>query len=78
MAKRNFKSNDKKWIVVTYHHPVFSASTGRDNPEIRSLWQPIFEEYNIDLALQGMIIPMLGELFTKNLLLLKKIMMVIT
>ena len=47
------KSNDKKWIVVTYHHPVFSASTGRDNPEIRSLWQPIFEEYNIDLALQG-------------------------
>ena len=47
------KSNDKKWIVVTYHHPLFSASTGRDNPEIRSLWQPIFEEYNIDLALQG-------------------------
>ena len=47
------KSNDKKWIVVTYHHPVFSASTGRDNQEIRSLWQPIFEEYNIDLALQG-------------------------
>ena len=47
------KSNDKKWTVVTYHHPVFSASTGRDNPEIRSLWQPIFEEYNIDLALQG-------------------------
>ena len=47
------KSNDKKWTVVTYHHPLFSASTGRDNPEIRSLWQPIFEEYNIDLALQG-------------------------
>ena len=45
--------NDKKWTIVTFHHPIFSASTGRDNPEIRSLWQPIFEEYNIDLALQG-------------------------
>ena len=47
------KSNDKKWVVVTYHHPVFSASTGRDNSELRLLWQPIFEEYNVDLALQG-------------------------
>ena len=47
------KSNDKKWVVVTYHHPVFSASTGRDNSELRLLWQPIFEEYNVYLALQG-------------------------
>ena len=45
--------NEKKWIVITFHHPVFSASTGRDNPELRLLWQPIFEKYNVDLALQG-------------------------
>ena len=32
---------------------VFSASTGRDNPELRSLWQPVFDDYNVDFALQG-------------------------
>ena len=47
------KKNNKKWTVVTYHHPVFSASSGRDNPELRALWKPIFDEYQIDLALQG-------------------------
>ena len=47
------KKNEKKWTIVTYHHPVFSASSMRNNREIRSQWQPIFEEFNLDLALQG-------------------------
>jgi hypothetical protein len=47
------KSNTKKWTVVTYHHPLFSASAGRDNKELRELWKPIFDKYNVDLALQG-------------------------
>ena len=45
--------NDKKWTVVTFHHPIFSASTGRDNPKLRALWKPLFDHYNVDLALQG-------------------------
>ena len=45
--------NDKKWTIVTYHHPIFSASRGRDNPELRMHWQPIFDKYNVDLSLQG-------------------------
>ena len=45
--------NEKKWTVLTYHHPVFSASTGRDNEALRSLWKPIFEKHQVDLALQG-------------------------
>ncbi len=44
---------DKKWVIVTYHHPVFSASTGRDNPDLRLHWKPLFEKYQVDLALQG-------------------------
>ena len=47
------KINDKKWTVVTFHHPIFSASTMRANTEIRSHWKPILEEFNVDLALQG-------------------------
>ncbi|MEC8636836.1 MAG: metallophosphoesterase family protein [Bacteroidota bacterium] len=45
--------NDKKWTIVTFHHPIFSASTGRDNPKLRALWKPLLDHYNVDLALQG-------------------------
>jgi hypothetical protein len=45
--------NPKKWVVVTYHHPLFSASDGRDNEALRSLWKPVFDKYKVDLALQG-------------------------
>jgi hypothetical protein len=45
--------NPKKWTILTYHHPLFSASNGRDNEELRKLWKPIFDKYRVDLALQG-------------------------
>jgi len=45
--------NTKKWTIVTYHHPMFSASEGRENEELRKLWKPIFDKYKVDLALQG-------------------------
>lgn len=41
------------WKIVTHHHPIYSASRGRDNPALRALWQPIYDEYNVDLVLQG-------------------------
>jgi 3',5'-cyclic AMP phosphodiesterase CpdA len=43
----------KKWKVVTFHHPLFSASDGRDNTELRNLWKPILDKYKVDLVLQG-------------------------
>ena len=46
-------NNPKKWTVVTYHHPLFSASGGRDNEELRNLWKPLFDKYQVDIALQG-------------------------
>ena len=46
-------NNPNKWTVVTYHHPLYSASGGRDNEELRSLWKPLFDKYKVDLALQG-------------------------
>ena len=47
------KDNPNKWTIATYHHPIFSASRGRDNVELRSLWKPLFDKYKVDLALQG-------------------------
>lgn len=46
-------SNPKSWTIVSYHHPLFSASNGRDNEALRNLWKPIFDKYRVDLALQG-------------------------
>ena len=45
--------NPNRWTVVTFHHPVYSAAQGRDNKEIRDLWQPVFDKYKVDLVLQG-------------------------
>lgn len=44
---------DKEWKVVTFHHPLFSASDGRDNKEWRELMKPIFDKHKVDLVLQG-------------------------
>jgi len=47
-------SSRPKWTIITFHHPIFSASQkDRDNPELRAAWRPIFEEYGVDLVLQG-------------------------
>lgn len=46
-------NNPNKWTIVTYHHPLFSASDGRDNERLRKIWKPIFDKYKVDLALQG-------------------------
>lgn len=45
--------NPNKWTIVTHHHPMFSVSLGRDNPQLRKYWQPIYEEFGVDLVLQG-------------------------
>jgi hypothetical protein len=47
------KNNPNKWTVVTFHHPVFSVSSGRNNAEIRNAWLPLFEKYDVDLVAQG-------------------------
>lgn len=46
-------SNPQRWTIVTFHHPIYSSKRGRDNRELRDLWQPIFDEYQVDLVLNG-------------------------
>ena len=45
--------NPHPWTIVTMHHPIYSTRYGRDNPWLRKLLQPIFEEYEVDIVLQG-------------------------
>ena len=47
------KNNPHKWVVVFLHHPIYSASTKRDNPDRRNLLKPLFDKYGVDIVLQG-------------------------
>jgi hypothetical protein len=51
--ERTLAENDRPWTIAMYHHPAFSSRPDRDNPEIREHWKPLFDEYGVDLALQG-------------------------
>ncbi|GAA1503947.1 hypothetical protein BJ978_000314 [Agromyces terreus] len=47
------EQSPSKWNVVTFHQPVYSASAGRNEPELRKYWVPVFEKHDIDLVLMG-------------------------
>jgi 3',5'-cyclic AMP phosphodiesterase CpdA len=47
------EDNPNSWTIVAFHHPIFSASRGRDNAKLRGLWQPVFDEHGVDLVLTG-------------------------
>ncbi len=44
---------DATWKFVVYHHPAYSSGPRRDNPEVRNLWGALFDQYHVDVALQG-------------------------
>ncbi|MCA8999639.1 MAG: metallophosphoesterase family protein [Planctomycetaceae bacterium] len=45
--------NDCKWVVCTFHHPLFSTGKDPDNSELRAIWKPVVDKYKVDLVLQG-------------------------
>ncbi|MET0190442.1 MAG: Ig-like domain repeat protein [Pseudonocardia sediminis] len=47
------KNNPNQWTVATFHHPVFSVTSGRDNAALRQAWLPLFEKYDVDIVMQG-------------------------
>lgn len=51
--ERLLASNPNRWTILTFHHPVYSSSHGRDNKELRELWKPVFDKYKVDLVLTG-------------------------
>ena len=46
--------NESRWVVCTFHHPIYSTAKKKDdNVNLRRLWKPIFDKYQVDLVLQG-------------------------
>lgn len=51
--KSVLKKSKHQWKVVAFHYPIFASATDRDNLKLRSAWKPLFDEFNVDLVIQG-------------------------
>lgn len=52
--KKTLSESHEKWIIVTGHHPVFSASTFHgDTYEMNKLIKPLFDRYGVDFYVCG-------------------------
>jgi 3',5'-cyclic AMP phosphodiesterase CpdA len=47
------EDNPNRWTILTFHHPIFSPASDRDNRALRDLWKPLFDEFRVDLVLTG-------------------------
>ncbi len=47
------RSTESRWVVVMMHHPLFASAEGRDNPDLREAWRPLFDRHRVDLVMQG-------------------------
>ncbi|SFT08683.1 Calcineurin-like phosphoesterase [Sphingobacterium wenxiniae] len=45
--------NKQPWLIMLFHHPIFSTKKNRDNIELRNLIKPLIDKYKVDLVLQG-------------------------
>ncbi len=52
-VEKQLKKSKAKWNIVTCHHSVFSPAKGRDFQFARENWKPLFDEYKVDLVLNG-------------------------
>jgi acid phosphatase type 7 len=46
-------ANTKEWVIVITHLPFYSTKESRDNPQLRKHFQPILEQYGVDMVLTG-------------------------
>lgn len=51
--KSVLENTHQRWVVVMMHHPIYSTSRGRDYFYLRALFKPLFDQYNVDLVLEG-------------------------
>ena len=41
------------WKLVAFHHPAYTCGGYLGNPAVQRLWVPLFQRYDVDLALSG-------------------------
>lgn len=51
--EQQLKSTKAVWKFAVYHHPAYSSAPKRDNADVREQWGSLFDQYHVDMALQG-------------------------
>lgn len=51
--KTVLENNPNNWTIACFHHPLYSGTRGRNEKRIRDAWESIFENYSVDLVLNG-------------------------
>ena len=51
--RKVLEENPCPWTILTFHHPIFSPATDRDNSTLREMWKPLIDEFRVDLVLTG-------------------------
>ena len=51
--RKVLEENENRWTIITFHHPLYSPASDRDNFEMRQLWKPLLDEFKVDLVLSG-------------------------
>jgi hypothetical protein len=46
-------NNPNRWTIVVQHHPIYPVAKGRDYVEMRNALLPLYDEFHVDLVLQG-------------------------
>ena len=51
--KRTLSASTARWKIVAVHHPPYSAGYQGSSEDVRQIFSPIFEKYNVQLVLSG-------------------------
>jgi 3',5'-cyclic AMP phosphodiesterase CpdA len=45
--------NPNRWTIVVQHQPIYDVAKGREYDDMRKALAPLYEQYHVDLVLQG-------------------------
>jgi predicted phosphodiesterase len=51
--RRSLAGSTARWKVAVFHHPAFTCGGYHATPAVQARWVPLFERYDVDLALSG-------------------------
>jgi predicted phosphodiesterase len=51
--KQTLAKNPNRWTIVVQHQPIYDVAKGREYDDMRKALAPLYEQYHVDLVLQG-------------------------
>jgi parallel beta-helix repeat protein len=51
--KTDLSTNDRPFKIVFFHEPIYCSGGHRPRTDVRAVWEPLFNHYNVDLVFQG-------------------------